>query len=52
MPYGLPKRIGGDSKKNDATMKKRVDAIMRSGHSKVSAIKIAKAQMDRAKKSK
>jgi hypothetical protein len=44
MPYGIAKRFGGDSRKNDARMEKQVKAIMASSHvSKVSAIKIAKA---------
>jgi hypothetical protein len=45
MPYGLKKSLGGDSKRNDAKIKKQVNAIMKTGVSKVSAIKIAKAQM-------
>lgn len=46
MAYGIPKRLGGDSKRNDAKLKKQVNAIMASSHvSKVSAIKIAKASM-------
>jgi hypothetical protein len=44
MPYGIAKKYGGDSKKNDAKMEKQVKAIMRTGKSKVSAIKIAKSQ--------
>lgn len=47
MPYGLPKSIGGDSKKNDAKMEKMVSAIQASGKDKVSAIKIAKASMEK-----
>lgn len=48
MPYGLKKSLGGDSKRNDAKIKKQVNAIMASSHvSKVSAIKIAKAQMSK-----
>jgi hypothetical protein len=44
MPYGIAKRFGGDSTRNDARMEKQVKAIMASSHvSKVSAIKIAKA---------
>jgi hypothetical protein len=43
MPYGISKKQGGDSKRNDAKMEKQVKGIMKSGHSKVSAIKIAKA---------
>jgi hypothetical protein len=47
MPYGISKDLGGDSKKNDAKMEAQVTAIMKHGVSKVSAIKIAKAQMER-----
>lgn len=43
MPYGIAKKMGGDSRRNDRKMEKRVSAIQRSGHSKKSAIKIAKA---------
>jgi hypothetical protein len=43
MPYGIAKSQGGDSKKNDARMEKQVKAIQKHVHSKVSAIKIAKA---------
>lgn len=43
MPYGIGSALGGDSKRNDRKMEKQVKAIMKSGHSKVSAIKIAKA---------
>ncbi len=44
MPYGIAKSQGGDTKKNVARMEHQVKGIMKSGHSKVSAIKIAKAQ--------
>jgi hypothetical protein len=44
MPYGISSALGGDSKKNDRKMEKQVQAIQRGGKSKVSAIKIAKAQ--------
>jgi hypothetical protein len=43
MPYGIAKRMGGDSPRNDARMEKQVAAIERAGHPKVNAIKIAKA---------
>jgi len=46
MPYGIGRKYGGDSKRNDARMEKQVKAIMAASHvTKVSAIKIAKAQM-------
>lgn len=44
MPYGIAKKLGGDSARNDAKMEKQVKAIMRTGVSKVSAIRMAKAQ--------
>ena len=44
MPYGIGKKYGGDSPKNDAKMEKQVSAIQKTGKDKVSAIKIAKAQ--------
>ncbi len=47
MPYGIAKRFGGDSPENDARMETQVAAIQRSGQDKVSAIKIAKAQMNK-----
>lgn len=45
MPYGIAKRFGGDSPENDSAMERQVAAIQRGGMDKVSAIKIAKAQM-------
>jgi hypothetical protein len=46
VPYGIGKKYGGDSPVNDAHMEAQVAAIMKSsGVDKVSAIKIAKAQM-------
>lgn len=45
MPYGIAKSKGGDSKRNVAKVEKMVKAIMRSGKSKKSAIKIAKSRM-------
>ena len=44
MPYGISKKLGGDSKRNDARMEKQVSAIQRSGKSKTAAIRIAKGQ--------
>ncbi len=48
MPYGISKKTGGDSPANDAHMEKVVAALTRAGHSKVSAIKIAKAQQEKS----
>lgn len=44
MPYGISKKLGGDTTRNVAKTENQVKGIMKSGHSKVSAIKIAKAQ--------
>lgn len=52
MPYGISKSQGGDSARNVAKMERQVTAIMGSGHSKVSAIKIAKAQWAKRRKKK
>jgi hypothetical protein len=49
MPYGVSKKLGGDSAKNDRWMEKRVASIQRSVHDKVKAIKIAKSQMKKGK---
>ncbi len=49
MPYGIAKEFGGDTPENDARMERQVAAIQRSGQGKVSAIKIAKAQMHKKK---
>jgi hypothetical protein len=51
MPYGVAKKLGGDSAKNDAYMERCVAAVQKQGHSKVSAIRICKAGM-RRKRSK
>lgn len=45
MPYGVPKAKGGDSSENDARMEACVSKVMSKGHSKISAIKICKAQL-------
>lgn len=50
MPYGIAKSQGGDSPSNVRKMETQVNAIMRGGASKVSAIKIAKAQWAKRKK--
>lgn len=48
MPYGIAKSLGGDSQANDAQMESVVAVLMKQGHDKVSAIKIAKSQMRKA----
>lgn len=45
MPYGIDKRKGGDSPANVAKMERCVDAVVKSGQSKVSAIRICKARL-------
>jgi hypothetical protein len=48
MPYGVSKKIGGDSPANDARMESCVQQVMSRGSSKVSAIRICKASLQRA----
>ena len=43
MPYGIAKRLGGDSRRNVQKTERQVKAIIRSGKTKIQAIKIAKA---------
>jgi len=52
MPYGIPKEIGGDSKKNVAWMEKCVSSIMEKqpDMSKERAIRICKSQLMKKKK--
>lgn len=50
MPYGMPKDIGGDNASNDSAMERRVKAIQAHGHSKSSAIAIAKAAIIKEKR--
>jgi hypothetical protein len=45
VPYGISKEHGGDSQKNDARMERCVDAVMKKGHSKSSAVRICKSSM-------
>jgi hypothetical protein len=47
MPYGISKKIGGDTPANDARMERCVQDVMRSGKSKLSAILICKASIQR-----
>ena len=48
MPYGVAKRLGGDTAANDAKMERCVAQVMAQGHDKVSAIRICKTAMARA----
>jgi hypothetical protein len=49
MPYGIAKSLGGDSPENDANVEGQVAALQRRGYDKISAIKIAKANMNKKK---
>jgi hypothetical protein len=51
MPYGLPKKKGGDTPRNDAWMEHCVADVTAKGHSRLSAILICKAQFSRKKHS-
>ena len=44
MPFGMPKKMGGDSPELVAKMERCVADVMKSGQDKVSAIKICKDQ--------
>lgn len=54
MPYGVDKKLGGDSEKNDSWMEKCVSSVMSKdkSKSKSSAIAICKYQMKRMHESK
>lgn len=47
MPYGLSKKIGGDNATNDAKMERCVTKVMAEGHTKLSAILICKASIQK-----
>jgi hypothetical protein len=49
MPYGVDKKLGGDSKPNDAWMERCVTRVMKTGKDKGSAIAICKATMKKSK---
>ncbi len=49
MPYGLAKKAGGDSPANDAAMERCVQDVMRTGKSKLSAILICKASIQKSR---
>lgn len=46
MPYGVSKRVGGDTPGNDARMERLVQQFQQRGMSKLSAIKLAKSIVD------
>lgn len=45
MPYGFPKKLGGDSPDNDALMERCVSKVMAQGKDKQSAIRICKVSI-------
>lgn len=49
MPYGLPRKKGGDTPANDAWMERCIADVHAKGHSKLSAILICKAQFSKRK---
>lgn len=49
MPYGLPKKKGGDTPANDAWMQRCISDVQAKGHDRLSAILICKSTF--AKKS-
>jgi hypothetical protein len=49
VPYGFPKRLGGDNAANDALMERCVQHVTARGSDKVSAIRICKSALERAK---
>lgn len=48
MPYGLAKKAGGDSPKNDAKMERCVANLTSQGKDKTTAIRICKAAIQRS----
>lgn len=48
MPYGFPKKLGGDSAANDAKMERCVADLKAQGHDEVSAIRICKASLEKS----
>lgn len=49
MPYGLPKKKGGDTAANEAWMKRCIADVQAKGNDKLSAILICKRQFSRKK---
>lgn len=50
MPYGLSKKVGGDSAANDAKMEACIARLTGEGKSKLSAILICKASIQHTTK--
>lgn len=49
MPYGIAKKLGGDSPKNVRWMEDCVAALRKKGHDTVSAVRICKKMHERMK---
>ena len=45
MPYGIPKKYGGDNPQNIRRMEKCVERVMAQGKTKVQAIRICKSTL-------
>lgn len=45
MPYGVSKKLGGDTPANDAKMERCVASLVQKGYDKVAAIRICKSSM-------
>jgi hypothetical protein len=52
MPYGVDKKLGGDSPENVKWMENCVAAVVQTGKSKQSAIAICKTQLAKKKSKK
>ena len=50
MPYGLAKAIGGDTPGNDQKMERCIAQVMAKGNSKLSAVQICKAAIQKGGK--
>lgn len=48
MPYGISKKVGGDSAATDAKMERCVQQVMAQGHSKLRAILICKSSIQKS----
>lgn len=48
MPYGMSKKIGGDTKAIDARMERCVKDLTAKGHNKLSAIAICKSSIQKS----
>jgi len=52
VPYGLSKKIGGDTAANDALMERCIKDVMAQGKPKLTAILICKASIQKSKAKK